>query len=171
MKNSPMPARKKQMPRGAGPKRKTWMSSGSGAERRKATTKRKTAKDTGPSRAVRALVRKRDLETCVVCGVIVAGRPSNVHHRRNRGIGGSSDPRINAVENLITACGTPTTGCHGILTLRPWEIDAEVNGWVVSTNGVVDPAEVLVLVAWLGWCLPTPDGQWRVIEDAGEVAW
>lgn len=157
-------ARKTSMPRSEGPKRKSWMSSGGKAERRKATTKRKAAKDTGPSRAVRALVRRRDLETCVVCGVIVEGRASNIHHRRNRGIGGSSDARINAVENLIVACGSPTSGCHGILTLRPWEIDAEANGWVVSTNSVVDPAEVRVNVAWLGWCLPTADGLWKLIE-------
>ncbi|MFC3985486.1 HNH endonuclease [Streptosporangium jomthongense] len=140
-------------------KRSTLKSSGT---TRKTVTK---SSSTGPTPAVRHTVRERDRNTCVVCGVIVTGRPASIHHRRNRGMGGSSDPRINDVTNLVIACGDGTSGCHGILTNRPWEIDAEKHGWIIGRNSVADPALVPVLVAWLGWCLPTPDGRWEPTDS------
>jgi hypothetical protein len=126
--------------------------------------KKKRARRTGPTTDVRETVRARDLDTCVVCGVIVTGRTASIHHRRNRGMGGSSDPRINDVTNLVVSCGDGTSGCHGMLTDRPWELDAEKHGWVIGRNSIADPACVPVLVAWLGWCLPTAGGAWERTE-------
>jgi hypothetical protein len=131
---------------------------------RRAAAKPKRPADTGPSAEVRAAVRARDVDTCVVCGVVVVAVPHSIHHRRNRGMGGSSDPRINDVTNLLFVCGTGTTDCHGMLTERPWELDAEKHGWIIGRNSIADPALVPVLVAWLGWCLPTPSGEWQRIE-------
>ncbi|MER7361838.1 hypothetical protein [Nonomuraea wenchangensis] len=131
--------------------------------------KPKTAKQSKTNRGLDELkgqARRRDNDTCVVCGVYV-GKGGNVHHRRNRGMGGSR--AANVISNLIVACGSPTDGCHGLLTAKPWELDAEWNGWVLPTNGNQNPAEVPVLVAWLGWALPLSDGSWRVL-DAREVA-
>lgn len=131
--------------------------------------KRKTSKQAKTNRgldALKAQARRRDNHTCVVCGVAV-GDGGNVHHRRNRGMGGSK--AANVISNLVVACGSPTEGCHGLLTLTPWEIDAERNGWVLPTNGHQDPGGVPVLVAWLGWALPLADGTWQAV-DAREVA-
>lgn len=52
----------------------------------------------------------RDRMLCVACGVSIVNQPGSVHHRKPRGMGGTSkndDP-----SNLITLCGTATTGCH-----------------------------------------------------------
>lgn len=117
--------------------------------------------------ALKAQARRRDDNTCVRCGVVV-GTGGNVHHRRNRGMGGSR--KANVLPNLVTLCGSPTEGCHGSVTLRPWEIDAERYGWVLPTNGTADPATVPVMVAWLGWAYPLADGTWQVIDDVREVA-
>jgi hypothetical protein len=145
------------------------MARGKGFKQAANPPKRKAAKQAKTNKGLEALkvqARRRDGEACVVCGVHV-GSGGNVHHRRNRGMGGSR--AANVVSNLVTACGSPTEGCHGLLTLRPWEIDAETNGWVLPTNGSIDPATVPVLVAWLGWALPLADGSWQVV-DAQAVA-
>lgn len=149
-------ARKTEMPHGKGFKAKA------GALVAKAKKKAKPGSNAGLDE-LKKQARQRDGDTCVKCGVVVTGRPSNVHHRRNRGSGGSR--KANVISNLITLCGTPTSGCHGELTLRPWECDAERFGWVLSTNGTSDPATEVVLVAWLGPCLPTADGRWERIEE------
>ncbi|GAA4221414.1 hypothetical protein FHR32_005075 [Streptosporangium album] len=153
---------KKPMARGKG------LKAGAATPTRKAPAK-KAPRNTGPTPAVRQAVRDRDLDTCIVCGVVVSGRPASIHHRRNRGMGGSSDPRINDVTNLLVVCGDGTSGCHGMLTDRPWELDAEKHGWIIGRNSIADPALVPVLVAWLGWAYPLADGTWQVIEDIAAV--
>lgn len=128
---------------------------------------RKGSKKSSPNAGLEALNRQarlRDGDTCVMCGLVVIDRLSNVHHRRNRGAGGSR--AANVISNLLTLCGTPVSGCHGDVTLRPAEIHAERYGWKLPTNGKKDPATVPVLVAWLGWALPTADGEWLPVEVA-----
>lgn len=169
MKRSGAPQRKTPLKAKMELKRKTPMPRGEGFKAAANTPKRKPSKQAKTNRgldALKAQARRRDNYTCVVCGVYV-GDGGNVHHRRNRGMGGSR--AANVVSNLVTACGSPTSGCHGLLTLTPWEIDAEWHGWVLPTNGNQDPATVPVLVAWLGWALPLADGSWQAI-DAREVA-
>lgn len=143
--------------------------SGKGLKQAANPSKRKTsqAKTNKGLDALKRQARTRDLDTCVRCGVVLAGG-GNVHHRRNRGMGGSR--KANVISNALTLCGTPTSGCHGSVTLRPWEIDAERYGWVLPTNGTADPATVPVMVAWLGWAYPTADGSWQVVDDIREVA-
>jgi hypothetical protein len=174
MKRSPMPPRKKPLrnttplAQGKPLERKTPMPR-AGLKSGANPPKPKTAKQAKTNRgldALKAQARRRDNDSCVVCGVFV-GDGGNVHHRRNRGMGGSR--AANVISNLVTVCGTPTSGDHGVLTERPWEIDAEWHGWVLPTNGNQDPATVPVLVAWLGWALPLADGSWQVLE-AREVA-
>lgn len=163
MKRSPMPPRKTPLRSGKPLERKTPLPRGGGLS---PAGKPRTAKSNRGLDALKGQARRRDGNSCVVCGVYV-GDGGNVHHRRNRGMGGSR--AANVISNLVTVCGTPSSGCHGLLTERPWEIDAEWNGWMLPTNGNIDPSFVPVRVAWLGWCLPTADGSWRVIE-AREVA-
>lgn len=58
-------------------------------------------------------IRERDSHRCVRCGWYVAPGTGSVHHRRNRGAGGSRDPLTNHPSNLILTCGDALTGCHG----------------------------------------------------------
>lgn len=152
------------MKRGGPIQRKTPMPRGKGFKTTANPPKRTASKQTKTNRrldTLKAQARRRDQSACVVCGVYV-GDGGNVHHRRNRGMGGSR--AANVVSNLMTACGSPSSGCHGLLTTRPWEIDAEQHGWVLPTNGTADPATVPVLVAWLGWAYPMADGTWQPIS-------
>lgn len=72
---------------------------------------------TGVSKETALTVLTRDGWACVSCGLDVAGgergRDFSIHHRIPRGMGGSRDPRINQPANLLTLCGSGTTGCHG----------------------------------------------------------
>jgi hypothetical protein len=144
--------RKTEMPRGDGFK-------GTGnPPKRRSSDQAKTNKGLPE---LKAEARRRDGDCCVKCGVFLNGG-GNVHHRRNRGQGGSR--KANVVSNLITLCGTPTSLCHGDVTLKPYECDAFVNGWRLSTNGASDPATEPVLVKSLGWALPLADGTWQRID-------
>jgi hypothetical protein len=146
------------------------MNRGKGFKQAANPSKRKSSSQAKTNKGLDALnrqARARDLDTCVRCGVVV-GTGGNVHHRRNRGMGGSR--RANVISNALVLCGSPTEGCHGSVTLRPWEIDAERYGWVLPTNGTADPATVPVMVAWLGWAYPLADGTWQVIDDLEAVA-
>lgn len=118
-------------------------------------------KDTGPPVPTRELVLERDEYRCVVCGAVIFGQPWSVHHRRNRGSGGSSDPAINSPANLLLVCGTGTTGCHGWIGERPEE--ARDEGYAVSLNSRQDPASVPVHHAVHGLIYLTDDGGWRPV--------
>ncbi|MEU6709915.1 HNH endonuclease signature motif containing protein [Nonomuraea sp. NPDC046802] len=160
-----MPPRKSRLSQGKPLERKTPMLRGDDFKTRANPPKRKTSGQAKTNRGLDALKRQaraRDMDSCVRCGLVLAGA-GNVHHRRNRGMGGSQ--AANTVSNLITLCGSPIVGCHGLATQKPWEIDAERYGWVLSTNGSSDPATVPVLVAWLGWALPAADGSWQVLDQ------
>jgi hypothetical protein len=75
---------------------------------------------------------------------------SNAHHRKNRSQGGGD-----WLSNLLLACGSGTTGCHGYITSNPAE--ARRNGW--TTWATDKPAEVPVLYR----------GQWVRLDDDGYV--
>jgi hypothetical protein len=146
------------------------MNRGKGFKQAANPSKRKSSSQAKTNKGLDELKRQaraRDLDTCVRCGVVLAGG-GNVHHRRNRGEGGSR--KANVISNLILLCGSPISGCHGDVTLKPYDCDAFANGWRLSTNGTTDPATVPVMVAWLGWAYPTADGSWQVIDDIREVA-
>jgi hypothetical protein len=118
-----MPARKSYMLRGTSQLKQAPIKSTSGKAVRKASKK------SSPNAGLEALkkqARLRDGNCCVMCGVVVDGRPSNVHHRRNRGAGGSRT--ANVIANLILLCGSPTTGCHGDVTLDPRGCDEPGRG-------------------------------------------
>lgn len=113
---------------------------------------RRRARDTGPSSQTRALVAKRDKDTCQRCGKAVgAGREFNLQHRMARGMGGRRGAIaevLNEAPNLITLCGTGTTGCHGWIEAHPAE--AMRTGFRVPSWA--DPATVPVLTH-TGWLM------------------
>lgn len=70
-------------------------------------------------------VLERDGYRCVRCGKIIVGISHvSVHHRI---LGNRKDRRPS---NLITLCGSGTTGCHGWVHNHP--VDAKTRGWIVS---------------------------------------
>ena len=61
---------------------------------------KRTINRTGPSQEVRETVRNRDHHRCILCGI-----PSGEsHHRRPRGLGGTSLTWVNLPANLVTLC-------------------------------------------------------------------
>jgi len=95
----------------------------------------------GPSKKVREKVIYRDRESCRRCGRWADG--GSIHHRRPRGMGGTSDPVVNLPANLVLLCGSGTTGCHGWVEAN--RVQAREDGWLVPMG--VDPADVPVRCA------------------------
>ena len=91
---------------------------------------------TGPSAATVQTIRERDQGRCLRCGA----PGTNTQHRVARGMGGTSRPQVNDLANLVTVCGSGTTGCHGWMTANP--ADAYATGWAVRRNSGDLPSEV-----------------------------
>jgi hypothetical protein len=96
-------------------------------------------------------VAERDGFKCVRCGTAILGAPHSIHHLV---LGNRAD---NRAENLITLCGSGTTGCHG------WAHDfprlAREGGWVRSKHSTTAALEPV----WYeqpgrtGWHVLLPD--------------
>lgn len=94
-------------------------------------------------------MRVRAKGLCENCG---QQRGTEIHHRRTRGMGGSSDPATNSPANLMLLCGD----CHRWATVNPKEaLDVGVN----VPQGF-DPSEVEVVIAGELTYL-TPDGHYQ----------
>ena len=111
-------------------------------------------RSTGPSPAVRALVRERDGGCCVRCGAyggVHTFPPHALHHRRPRGAGGSRLDNTNSPANLVTVCSP----CHGLI--ESYRLEALAFGYVVR-QGSDDLATAPI--SYRGrWVLLTHDGQ------------
>jgi len=118
---------------------------------------------TGPSYAVRKQVLARDDLLCVRCGgPIDTWCGYSLQHRVARAMGGRTGmlaDYLNSCVNLLTLCGSGTTGCHGWVEAHPQ--DATMSGW--SVPSWADPATVPVRHWEHGWALATPDGTWRAL--------
>ena len=121
----------------------------------------KKRKDTGPSRAQRAIVLDRSLGACEICGrqlyVAVRGwiAPHAIHHRQPRQMGGSSRTEINSPANLLLICDDGTDrSCHRHVESN--RALAYENGWLVRASA--DPATVPVLLEGSDLYLLTDDG-------------
>lgn len=63
-------------------------------------------------------------------------------------MGGTRWPGVNLPSNLLTLCGSGTTGCHGWVEAHPaW---ATAHGWSVPRWQTADVATVPVWT-WRGW--------------------
>ena len=125
------------------------------------------------TKQIRQAVLERDEGRCVVTGEYLVdvdtGNPFgqfSVHHRTPRGMGGSKDPKIASVSNLLLLSGTGTTGAHGkIESNRSWAVD---EGFIVPRWQ--DPALVPVNHYRHGLAWATPWGTWMtVFRQNGET--
>jgi hypothetical protein len=97
------------------------------------------------------LVRDRDRWQCVRCGTTES---LTTQHRVARGMGGTRWLGVNLPANLITLCGSGTTGCHGWVERHPTE--AKLLGLALS-RFISDPASHPVFT-WRGWLRLHDDG-------------
>ena len=97
----------------------------------------------------RALILDREGGECFRCRLKVvwwpddrpqALAPYSIHHRRPRGMGGSTDDLTDHPSNGILVCGTGTTGCHGWIEAH--RSAALADGYLVRQG--VDPSTVPV---------------------------
>lgn len=115
----------------------------------------------GPTPAVRDAVLRRDDGRCVVCFQAVAVedgdrmRPLSgwysLQHRVARGMGGRSV--IDEPYNLLTVCGTGTTGCHGRIESNPEWARAQgyrVDSWEAPETVPVEVCVAPGIYAWHG---------------------
>lgn len=138
--------RKTELARSANPlRRKTAMARVSTAKR--TVAKQRRQRDTGPSEATKTLLWARAGGRCERCGRdLTGGFPFSRHHRRPRGMGGSTVDWVNDVTNLLLLCGTATTpdGCHAwVEKHREESYDA---GWAIRMSSDYLPWELPVLV-------------------------
>jgi len=104
--------------------------------------------------AARKLVRVRDGHQCQMCGRSIVDYPSSIHHRINRGSGGSA--KLERPSLLIRLCGTGTTQCHGWIGAHP-KLAAET-GWLLPKNNPdIDPLTEPILT-FHGWELLDDEG-------------
>lgn len=86
---------------------------------KRAAVAKRQPRDTGPAVGIRALVAARAHGACELCRTQLWtphhgwSAAHSVHHRRPRGMGGTSRTDTNSPANLLLVCGTGTTGCHG----------------------------------------------------------
>lgn len=103
----------------------------------------------------RKIVRVRDGHNCQMCGRSIVNFPSNIHHRINRGSGGSA--RLERPSLLIRICGSGTTYCHGWVTEHATAAGAL--GWVLPKNNPdIDPEQEKILTHEYGWVLLSDTG-------------
>lgn len=104
-------------------------------------------------RAAKDVVKDRALDQCEHCHLPLAGQRVETHHRKPRGMGGSSDPAIHSPANLIRV----RWSCH--LAIEAGREESFVAGWLVESE--TDPA--VVPLRYRG-------GPWRLLDGAGGTA-
>jgi hypothetical protein len=109
-----------------------------------------------PTADVREAVLTRDMRLCQWCGrgVDPSSGDYSLQHRRARGTGGSVADDTNTAANLLTMCGSATTGCHGHVESHP--NDARARGFRLFQWQAPDTVPALL---WTGdWYYLDPIG-------------
>lgn len=107
------------------------------------------------SQEQRRSIYHRDGFACRRCG---RGTDLTVHHRKNRSQGGKNEG-----PNLVTLCGSGTTGCHGWVGANP-RIGYAL-GWLVPSWA--NPAEWPVRMGEGHWSQPK-DFEWMKLDQGTE---
>lgn len=138
-------------------RRSTPLRSGHSREgKAKPTPKRKSARYTGPTDAMRDAVLERDNYTCQRCGLYLpnSGRPYSLQHRLPRG---RRRTEANTMVNLVTLCGDATSGnlaganhCHA--HVESFRLRAVREGWLVPSG--IDPTDWPVKRFGQEWSMP-----------------
>jgi hypothetical protein len=76
-------------------------------------------------------------------------------------MGGSKAPDTNLPANLITLCGSATTGCHG--RVESDRLRAAADGFLLPQGS--DP-EVMPVKTWRGKALLSNDGMLALVAEA-----
>jgi hypothetical protein len=126
-------------------------------------------RSTGPSKAVRQMVLERSGYRCEICGnKLGENQFYSIHHRIPRGMGGTDREDLNLASNLLSLCGSGTTGCHGYIESNRQE--AYEKGWIVLRDHDVaeTPVEISIdlpgMPAIKKFVFLSNDG-WYGIED------
>lgn len=108
-----------------------------------------------PTTETRRQVLARDGYKCAICGHSIDESWSgySIHHRRMRSQGAGYD-NLHEAGNLLTLCGSGTTGCHGWVHAHPAR--AYRLGYLVHMGK--DPATIPVYYRTGGWQQLNPDG-------------
>jgi hypothetical protein len=134
-------------------------------------------RDTGPAPDVVEAALERAQYSCEINGCRLdgeRGRGWSLQHRMPRGRGGTRDPRINRLSNLLVVDGSGVTGCHGLIEGELRAAAYEV-GWLLHRCACWppgcfhDPTEQPVWLLRERWVLLTDDGRY-VPCDAPEGA-
>lgn len=106
---------------------------------------KRTRRDTGPARDVRAVTWARDAGRCLFCGMPA----TELHHRRPRMAGGTRDPRINGAANLAWLCARHHRW------FESQRLVARAQGYLLGdvANATLTPVE-----SWRGLILLNADG-------------
>lgn len=113
---------------------------------------------TQPTADTRATVLGRDRHRCVICETYLrAGQwpGMSIHHRGLRSQG-QHGGELHQPSNLISLCGTGTTGCHGWIHAHPAQ--ARAYGWLLQAGD--NTTETPVYTRRHGWILLDDDGDW-----------
>jgi hypothetical protein len=84
-----------------------------------------------------------------MCGRSIVDVESSIHHRINRGSGGSA--LLERASLLIRLCGSGTTLCHGWVTEHP-KLAASTGWQLPKNNPDIDPTWEPILT-FHGWVL------------------
>lgn len=103
---------------------------------------------TGFPKPVRDLIATRCQSVCERCGVSASVQ---LHHRRPRGMGGSTAPDTNTASNALALC----VACHN--DIESQRDEALRMGWLVRQH--VKPLDIPVLRR----------GEWVWLEDNGQT--
>ena len=110
----------------------------------------------------RKLVRARDGHQCQMCGRSIVDYPSSIHHRINKGNGGSA--KYERASILIRLCGDGVFGCHGWIGREPRA--AGLRGWLLPRNNPdIDPTEEPIFTVH-GWVKLDDEGNRTVCVKA-----
>lgn len=110
---------------------------------------RRVRRYTGPPKAVKEELAVRSRGDCEMCGQL---RGRDPHHRNGRRAGGTKNPDINNLSNLLHLCRP----CHDWVTGNPTE--ARKGGWALKSHE--DPLEVSVQLHY---------GRHKLTDDGGAI--